>query len=154
MYVAMVILLMAVLPIASIAIEFVRGGGDPLFLIGKWFVFWSVGARLVLAGVRQVANPEFTAGTIFGIEDKKALVVVQELGFANLSIGALGLLSLLTPAWVAPAAIAGGLYYGLAGLMHALKGGRNGIENVAMISDLFLFVVLAIDLAGLLLRHA
>jgi hypothetical protein len=27
-------------------------------LVGRWFVFWAVGARLLLAGLMQVARPE------------------------------------------------------------------------------------------------
>src|SRR5208337_1887623 len=92
MYLAMIILLMGALPVASIAVEFaaLHGGADLLSLIGKWFVFWPVGVRLILAGLRQVADPKFTAGTIFGVKDAAALTIVQELGFGNLSIGTSG----------------------------------------------------------------
>jgi hypothetical protein len=148
MYLAAIVLLMAVLPVASILIEaYLRGATDLLFLIGKWFVFWGVGARLALAGLKQIFEPSFTAGTIFGIQDPRALIVVQELGFANLSIGLLGLLSLRYPQWVKAAAITGGLFYGLAGFKHLIKGDRNSIENIAMISDFWLFAVLAVYLA-------
>jgi len=149
MYLAIVVLLMAVLPIGSIVAEIAlgHGGADPLFLIGKWFVFWSVGARLGLAGVRQIVNPNFTADTIFGLKDKGALIIVQELGFANLSIGLLGVLSILNRNWIVPAAIVGGLFYGLAGIKHLLKGDRNATETIAMVSDLFIFAALGSYLA-------
>ena len=154
MYLAIVIALMGVLPVASIVGELVlHSGADVLFVIARWFVFWSVGVRLLLAGLRQIANPTFTAATIFGVNDKAALPIVQELGCGNLSIGLLGALTLLVDGWVVPAAITGGLFYGLAGLQHALKGERNGAETIAMVSDLFLFLVLAVDLAGIALRH-
>ncbi len=152
MYLAMIILLMGALPIASIAVEFaVRGGADIMSLIGKWFVFWPVGLRLILAGLRQVADPKFTAGTIFGVKDQAALTIVQELGFGNLAIGTLGALSLIRE-WIVPAALAGGLFYGLAGVKHALRHDRNAIENIATASDLFIFVVLAGYLAAVLSR--
>jgi len=156
MYLSMVVLLMGALPVGSILIVYFLSDGyaDPAYLIAKWFVFWSVGVRLLLAGLRQVANPRFTADTIFGLKDEGALVVVRELGFANLSIGLLGALSLARPDWIVPSAIVGGLYYGLAGILHLRKGERNFIENVAMTSDLLLFAVLAIDLAVLALRSA
>jgi hypothetical protein len=154
MYLATVIALMGFLPVASSVVEVVlHSGADVLFVIARWFVFWSVGVRLLLAGLRQVINPSFTAATIFGSNDKAALPIVQELGFGNLSIGLLGALTLLVNDWVVPAAIAGGLFYGLAGLQHALKGERNGAETIAMVSDLFLFLVLAADLGGMALRH-
>ena len=154
MYLAVIVLLMGVFPIASILVEFalLRSSADLLFLIGKWFVFWSVGVRLLLAGLRQIANPEFTAQTIFGVKEKAALTIVQELGFGNLAIGLLGVLTLFNRQWIAPAAIVGGLFYGLAGIKHLTKGDRNATENIAMISDLFIAVVLAIDLAFALLR--
>ena len=55
------------LPLLSILIEWlcINGSGDPVALIGKWFVFWAVGVRLLLASSRQVAQPAFTAQTIF-----------------------------------------------------------------------------------------
>ena|SRR5208337_31744 len=145
MYLAMIILLMGALPVASIAVEFaaLHGGADLLSLIGKWFVFWPVGVRLILAGLRQVADPKFTAGTIFGVKDAAALTIVQELGFGNLSIGTLGALSLVHREWIVPAALTGGLFYGLAGIKHVLRSDRNAIENIATVSDLFIFVVLA-----------
>jgi hypothetical protein len=143
MYLISVILLLAVLPIVSIVVETALRHGDLLFLIGKWFVFWACGARLFLAGIRQTLNPAFTASTIFEIEDKGVEKIVQELGFGNLSLGLLSLLTIFAPAWIVPAAIAGGLYYGLAGLKHATNSGRNANQNIAMVSDIAIFVVLA-----------
>ena len=156
MYLAVVVLLMGVFPVASILIEaFVLHSDAGLwFLIGKWFVFWGVGIRLLLAGVRQMANPAFTADSIFGIKDKAAETIVRELGFGNFAIGTLGALSLLNSEWVMPAAIAGGLFYGLAGALHLRKGDRNANENIAMVSDLFLFVVLALYLAATIFKPA
>jgi hypothetical protein len=116
MYFAAVILLMLVLPAVSVAIEALRtpGGADLMALVGKWFTFWAVGARLFLAGATQSLRPQFTAQSISDIKDQGALAIVREVGFGNLAIGALGLASLVRPDWVVPAAIAGGLYYGLA----------------------------------------
>jgi hypothetical protein len=154
MYLAIVVLLMGVCPLVSIAVETVmKSGADPLFLVAKWFVFWPVGVRLLLAGLRQTANPSFTAKTIFDVQDEAALPIVRELGFGNLSIGLLGALSLLVPSWVVPAALVGGLFYGLAGVQHLRKRDRNGVETIAMVSDLLLFLVLAVVLAGLALRQ-
>ena len=156
MYLTAVVLLMAVLPIASILAEAIlaRGGADVPWLIGKWFVFWSVGVRLMLAGLRQVFNPKFTAETIFGLKDEAALTIVRELGFGNLSIGLLGLVSLPNPNWTVPAAVAGGLFYGLAGIEHLRHGELNAKETVAMISDLFICAILASFLAAFALRLA
>jgi len=153
MYYLMIILLMAVLPIASIVVEHLVDGVDTVLLIGKWFVFWASGVRLTLAGARQIANPAFTAKTIFDIEDNGAQKVVVELGFANLAMGLLSLASIVRPDWVLPAAIVTGLYYGLAGVKHVFNANRNRIENWATVSDLLIFVVLAVY-AVLSLLHA
>jgi hypothetical protein len=131
-----------------------HSSAGPLSLIGKWFVFWGVGVRLMLAGLRQIANPAFTADAIFGIKEKAALTIVQELGFGNLSIGLLGVLALARTEWIVPAAITGGLFYGLAGGKHLIKGQRNRTETIAMVSDLWIFLVLAFYLAGSMLRPA
>src|ERR1700691_4224281 len=120
MYFIFVVLLMFVLPVASIATEVLwfRDGAGLMFLIGKWFVFWTVGVRLLLAGIRQVVQPRFTAESIFDVKDPAANAMVREIGFGNLAMGTVGLASLAQPAWLVPAAIVGGLYYGLAGAGH------------------------------------
>lgn len=148
MYLALILLLMLVAPLASLLVEALAGGGPVAALALKWFVFWGVGVRLGLAGVKQVTQPAFTASTIFDIADPKAQVIVQELGFANLSFGLLGLLSLAFPAFRLPAAVAGGLFYLLAGIKHASRHGKTRTETtrtetIAMVSDLAMGAVLA-----------
>jgi hypothetical protein len=146
MYAAFIVLLMLVLPAGCVIGQLLWSGGaaDVMLLVGKWFVFWMVGVRLFIAGVRQVAQPQFTAGSIFAIKDRAAFAIVRELGFANLSTGTLGLASIAVPAWLAPAAIVGGLYYGLAAAGHAFRPGRNFKEQTALISDIFAFAILAV----------
>ena len=143
MYLASIILLLLVLPVASIVIELVaHTNADLVLLIGKWFVFWAGGVRLFIAGIRQTAKPAFTASEIFELTDKGAEKIVRELGFANLSMGLLSLATILAPAWVIPAALTSGLYYALAGLGHVRNAGRNAKQTFAMVSDLAVAVVL------------
>lgn len=144
MYLGMILLLMAALPILSIVAEYwmSSGGLDFVQVAGRWFVFWSVGVRLVLAGLRQTVQPAFTAQTIFRISDPEALKVVQELGFGNLAIGLLGIVAVLAPAWLMPAAVAGALFYGLAGIKHVLNAEWTRLEAIAMVSDLAIAAVL------------
>jgi hypothetical protein len=144
MYFVTVILLLLVLPVGSVIAEAAFSGhsASTISLTGKWFVFWAAGVRLFIAGVRQVIQPQFTAEEIFDIHDRGSFAIVRELGFANLSMGFLGISSILRPGWVVPAALVGGLYYGLAGLGHVFQKGRNAKENMAMISDIFIFLVL------------
>ncbi len=143
MYFAMVILLLLVFPLASIGAEaaFSPHSLPIMSLIGRWFVFWAGGVRLFIAGLRQVFQPRFTAEEIFGVHDPGSLPIVRELGFGNLSMGLLGIWSVFHASWVVPAAIVGGLYYGLAGLGHIPKKNKNAKEYTAMISDGFVFVV-------------
>jgi hypothetical protein len=148
-YALTIVLLLLVLPAASVAAEALAASGpvDLMWLVGKWFTFWACGVRLFLAGVMQVSKPEFTAGTIFNLNDPAVHGLVREIGFGNLSMGTIGLASLLAPGWVVPAAVAGGLYYGLAGIGHAMRPERNARERVALVSDLLIFVLLAVFVA-------
>lgn len=143
MYFVVIALFMLILPVASIAAEYswLQSSTDFVALTGKWFAFWGVGMRLGLAGLRQAFNPAFTARDIFEIDDERVHPIVRELGFANLSLALLGLLALL-PGWATPAALAGGLFFVLAGWKHVMASERNMTRTVAMVSDLFIAVVL------------
>jgi|SRR3990170_227014 hypothetical protein len=153
MYLGAIILLMLVLPLISVAAEapMLPDAGALMGLIGKWFTFWGVGVRLFLAGAMQVFRPQFTAEDIFEIGDPAAQVIVREIGFGNLAMGTLGILSLFFPDFLVPAAIAGGLFFGLAGIGHLARKDRNLKEQIALVSDLGIFLVLAAFVASRLL---
>lgn len=152
MYLVTVVLLLAVLPLASIGLEVARQPGADLFaLIGRWFVFWPVGVRPMLAAILQIARPALAAD-IFDVDDPKALPIMREAGLGNVAIGALGLISLVVPAWTQPAALVGALFYGLAGLGH-LHPKRTGHETIALVSDAAIAGILLVWLAVSLLMH-
>ena len=111
--------------------------------ISGTFVQGALDDGLFLAGLRQTFTPGFTLKEIFEIDAPEASHIVQELGFANLSMGTLGLLALLHPMLTLAGAITGGLYYGLAGLKHITKGKRNAMRTTAMLTDILVFAVLA-----------
>jgi hypothetical protein len=144
MYFATVFCLMLAFPAVAVAIDhsLLHSAAPIMALIGKWFVFWSAGVRLTLAGLRQLFQPRFTAEQIFGIRGDDPLPLVQELGVANFATGTVGMLSLLRPDFVLPVAIAATIFYGVAGSRHAAHPTRNAKETIAMISDLLAFVVL------------
>jgi len=154
MYVPMVIALMAVIPLVSVAIQLlsdshaVLNSAAIIPIIAKWYVFWAVGVRLFLAGLRQMIQPRYTAETILGIKGADALLLVRELGFANTALGSIGLASIVAASWRPPAAMAAVIFYGLAGINHALHGHRNKLENVAMVSNIFAALVLAFCFLG------
>jgi len=112
--------------------------------------FWGVGIRLLTAGASQSIRPEFTARSIFKIDDPDAAVIVNELGFANLAFGLIGTLSLLQPTFLTPAAIAGGLFLGLDGVLHLRSRDRSRNETVAMVTDLAVALAVLIYMIGLL----
>jgi uncharacterized protein DUF6790 len=150
MYVLIVITLMLALPLISIVAQIILTdhgalhGASTLAVTAKWYVFWAVGMRLSLAGLRQIIQPRYTAETILGLKGTESLFFVRELGFANVTMGSVGLASLLAPHWVTPAAMLGAIYYGLAGINHCFHKDRNRLQNVALASDLFAASVLAI----------
>jgi len=147
---------MVVSPVGSIGAEhFFFHRSVPLMLLaGKWFVFWSAGVRLLLAGLTQLFRPQFTTDKIFGIErsnSNSALPFVRELGIANFATGVVGIASLAKPSFVLPVAISAGIFYGIAGIRHAAEGSpaesknakkkRAASETIAMASDLLAFLV-------------
>lgn len=145
MYLITVLLLMVVLPISSIGAEhfFYHPSLPLMLLVGKWFVFWAAGVRLLSAGLRQFFQPRFTSEKIFGITSDDPVPIVRELGVANFATGIVGIASLAKPSFVLPAAIIATIFYGVAGIRHAAQSHRTGNENVAMVSDLFVFLIFA-----------
>lgn len=143
MYFITILLLLLIFPIASTAIEALAFGHTLSTSAMKWFVFWPM-LRLLIAGIRQVMQPAFTARDIFHIEDRSAFGIVRELGFANFAMGSLGALSLVWPQLLFGGAFVGGIYYALAGLGHIPHARGNSKRTMAMISDLAIAVVLVL----------
>lgn len=141
-YLLIVGLTMFALPIASVAAEAGSTHAALLWLVGKWFVFWAVGVRLLIAGVRQYLQPAFTSRDIMGIEGTEVYVLVRELGGANIASGVLGLASLAMPSFALPTAIGSGIFYAVAGIEHVRSGHRGRNETVAMVSDFFVAIIL------------
>jgi len=143
MYLAGVILLMFVLPIGSMVMEHLHSSGAAswMMLAGKWFVFWSAGVRLQTAGIWQYGHPQFTTRGIFRMKTDEALPIVRELGVSNFAVGAAGVVSLWVPSFIVPVALVAAIFYGVAGVTHAVKI-RSMNEIVAMVSDFWVAAVL------------
>ncbi len=134
--------LLCVLPLLSIFGEIIfEHESLSWMLVGKWFVFWTTGIRLFTAGISQSSNPAFTA-RIFKMKNQESQVVIRELGFANISLGVMGILSVINDHWRILAAITGSLFFGLAGIQHLFKKSDSTHERIAMTGDLFVFVIL------------
>ena len=156
MYSLIVALFMFVLPLVSVVVEMLvfHSTSSVVMLVGKWWTFWGVGMRLFTAGLRQVIQPRFTAEEIFHFKTTEALILIQELGYANIAMGITGLLAVSNSVWVVPGAIAGAVFYGLAGIRHVFKPNRDRLENIAMVSDLWMAAILLIFLVLVIVRPA
>ena len=145
MYFLSVVLLMVLFPAGSIWAEhaYFHSAVPIVLLGGKWFVFWSAGVRLLLAGLRQFFQPRFTSEKIFGIASDDALPIVRELGVENFATGVVGTASLARPDFVLPVAIAAATFYGIAGIRHLGDRDRNANQTIAMLSDLFAALIFA-----------
>jgi hypothetical protein len=130
---------MLVCPLTSIGIQILLGGPGMLTaaVVGKWLVFWMVGVRLLLAGLRQVLQPRYTAEQILGAKDPDAALIVRELGVANIATGSVASASLFFRNWEFPMALVGTIFYALAGINHVTDKHRNKLQSFAMASDLF-----------------
>lgn len=135
-YVVLVIAQTVALPIISGVIELVIAGGDPLLTFGKWWVFWGVGTRLLVAGIAQLSGKGPTSA-ILGATAPNVQVqqLTRELGTANIGMGLAGLLAHV-PGWALPAGLAGGIFLLLAGAMHVTKKNKNAKESLATWTDL------------------
>ena len=151
-YFILVILQTIVLPIVSGVIELVVVGGDPVLVFGKWWVFWGVGTRLLVAGVAQLSGKGPTSAILGAAAPSiQETQLTRELGMANLTIGLAGLLALV-PGWALPAGFAGGIYLLIAGIMHLPKKGKNPQESLATWTDLLVGVVVVVLAVYVLIR--
>ena len=139
-----VILQTVLLPVLSGGLELGIGGGDPIEVFGRWWVFWGVGTRLLVAGCVQLLRPDTTARILGSAEATPAEVqVARELSMANVGMGLAGLLALV-PVWAPAAGAAGGAFLLAAGLMHVRKTGKSPQELLATWSDLLVGVVVVV----------
>lgn len=151
MYAIIAIGLMVVLPLMSVLFEFLTAPGtaDVLHLVGKWFAFWGIGVRLLIAGVNQAVRPGFTAKGIFNVTDSAAETIVTELGYANVAFGLIGILSLPFPqTFLTATVISGGLFLGLDGFLHVRSKYRTQNETIAMATDFVIPIAGMIYLFG------
>jgi hypothetical protein len=144
MYIAVVLLQTVILPLAFGLGQLAVQGGEPIPVIGSWFLFWGVGTRLLLAGVHQVLKPEYTVQGILGASNADAAHIAQELGFANICMGLAAVVAFARPEWWVVGAIPGGLFLLLAGLRHVAKPGKDREELVATWTDLLVGAVMVV----------
>ena len=146
-YFVLVIAQTVALPLISGIIELSTVGGEPVLVFGKWWAFWGVGTRLLVAGVAQISGRGPTTAILGAASPSvQAQQLTRELGTANIALGLAGLLALV-PGWALPAGFAGGIFLLIAGAMHVAKKGKNSKESLATWTDLIVglaIVVLAV----------
>jgi hypothetical protein len=132
------------LPIISGIIELLVVGGDPVLVFGKWWVFWGVGTRLLVAGIAQVSGKGPTAAILgAGAPSIQEQQLTRELGVANVGMGLAGLLALV-PGLALPAGIAGGIFLLVAGILHVPKKNKNPQESLATWTDVIVGVAVVV----------
>jgi len=77
-----------------------------------------------------------------GIEGSEPFALVRELGGANMASEVVGLASLAMPTFVLPSALGASIFYAVAAAEHAKSEHRGANETIAMISDVFIAIVL------------
>jgi hypothetical protein len=151
-YFILVILQTVALPLVSGGIQLAAVGGDPVLVLGTWWVFWGVGTRLLVAGIAQVSGKGPTSEILgSSAPTVQETQLVRELGTANLAMGLAGLLALV-PGWAVPAGLAGGVFLLIAGLVHLPKRGKNAQETLATWTDLLVGVVVVVLAVYVLVR--
>jgi hypothetical protein len=121
---------------------FIQATSHNFFIIfEKWFVFSSLGLRLLLAGIKQLTDPSFTLEKIFNIRHSASIPLVKEIGLHNFCLGFAGVLTLCISSLSLGVLFIGGLYLGMAGILHVIKKPQTYNERVATISDIVAFIV-------------
>ena len=134
------IALITVLPITATWLESRVDETPPTWPIyWKWFIFWSVGFRLFFKGVRLASTPRVTGLSLLSFSNRESYLLLLELGFANMALGVMGILSVINDQWRPIAAIAGAIYFGLSDLLRLLKKPAGRHEKVALAYNLLAF---------------
>ncbi len=134
------IALIAVLPIAAALLE-ARIDQIPLTwpIYWKWFIFWGVGIRLFFKGVKLASAPQFTGLSLSSFKNRESYLLLLELGFANMALGSMGILSVINDQWRLIAAIAGAIYFGLTDMLRLLKKPGSRHELAALLYNVLVF---------------
>ncbi len=81
----------------------------------KWFLFWTIGIRLFLIGIKKVIYPLFYIKKVYKSYCNQPNII-RDFGFSYISIGILGILSIFNRSWQFPTFITGLILYSLIGL--------------------------------------
>jgi hypothetical protein len=141
----LVFLNIIILPVLSIIINLIinyqKNITEKFYeVIGKWFIFWSLGIRLVIAGLMQLVNPAYTNNLLqLGLSD---FIIIRELGLANLSIGLLCTISFIKKSLQGYVCLYMFIYFTGASILHILRiGSINFDEFITLITNVILVII-------------
>lgn len=136
---------MVVIPVICIIREIMINKGKKKSLglgaaCSKWFVFWMIGFSALATGVMQVFVPDYTAG-LLGVETS-GMIIISELGFANIAMGLFALISLGKKELRRPAALTYGFYILGCTLLHITRLNEMGTgELISLGADVWMIIV-------------
>jgi len=132
---------MVIIPAICVAVEHFRKPEQAIiFLLCKWFVFWAVGVRGLTGGLMQAFNPSYTANLLQVTTDN--YLIIQELGFANMAIGVLGICSLFYQRFRKPAALCSAIFLTGAAALHISRLSIIDLgELMSLAGDLFVIII-------------
>ncbi len=146
------LLVTLILPLACFAVEMLMKRGDRSDCIGKWFIFWAIGIRCLVAGIVQLFSPGFGSENT---AEASSFIYIQELGLANCCFGICASISIFLPKHRLYMT-AGAFSIGMAAILHFFRSGLDaGIsfdEKTALISDICVLALLLSYYALLALR--
>lgn len=115
------ILVLTALPLVSLIIEHkINDVEIQAGLVGKWFVFWTVGIRLLIGGVVQILAALRQGNTIL-LRSNAGSDTRKIVGIVKMALAVLGFLCIINDKWSLLAAVTAGFYIGLAGFQHDFK---------------------------------
>ncbi len=140
-------LFVIIFPVISICAEAIIKGipADP-GLMGKWLIFWVAGIRLSLRGIKRIYRRGAAPAIFFNEERKETFLMIRELSFANITIGVMGILSVVNSNWRQIAGLAAAIFFGLSALQHFFIKPVNGKEMAIMVTDIIVFAILLLYL--------
>lgn len=127
-----------IIPVIFIIVEAeIRRRKDQEFkwsnLCCKWFSFWVLGFGAISVGLMQSLNPAYTA-SLLNVQTSD-MIVIRELGCAQIGMGILGLLAIKFHSFRKPAAISYGLFILGAVILHVARLGHINADEIVSLAD-------------------
>jgi len=141
----MVFVNILILPIFSVVINSIinyrKNVSENIYeLICKWFIFWSLGIRLIIAGLMQIFNPIYTNNLLqLNLND---FIIIRELGLANFSIGLLCIISFFKKPLQKYVCIYMVIFFMGASVLHIIRMKNiNFDESITLFTNIFLIII-------------